>query len=79
MACSAEFTDTDESIHGETDWWQNHFQIKQNETGVIFLPFFSCRYVLEELIETEKMYVADLGLIVEVSFNMKNDTGKKCK
>lgn len=27
-----------------------------------------CRYVLKELIETEKLYVADLGLIVEVSF-----------
>lgn len=26
------------------------------------------RYVLKELIETEKLYVADLGLIVEVSF-----------
>lgn len=32
---------------------------------MLLLPFI-CRFVLRELIETEKMYVEDLGQIVEV-------------
>ena len=31
---------------------------------------FCYRYVLKELIETEKYYVADLGLIVEVNLTV---------
>lgn len=40
---------------------------------------FFCRYVLEEMIETEKLYVADLGLIVEVRDSTTNYTGNKRK
>lgn len=34
---------------------------------VIFPHLYFYRYVLKELIETEKYYVSDLGLIVEVN------------
>lgn len=61
----------DESIVGERYWWQNLFSNQTNET-----PYFVCRYVLEELIETEKLYVADLGFIVDVSDSIPNYTDK---
>lgn len=35
----------------------------------IFASCFSCRYVLTELVETERLYVEDLGLIVQVRFS----------
>lgn len=35
-----------------------------------FPVLYHCRYVLKELIETEKHYVADLGLIVEVNLTV---------
>lgn len=45
--------------------WESNDFMKPIRSKVA--PSFSCRYVLKELIETEKMYVGDLGLIVEVS------------
>ena len=45
-----------------------YFQI---HTSICYIPellnFLSSRYVINELIETEKDYVHDLGLVVEVS------------
>lgn len=37
-----------------------------NSPTLILCRLSAARYVLKELIETEKHYVADLGLIVEV-------------
>lgn len=40
---------------------------------LIISSFYHYRYVLQELIETEKYYVADLGLIVEVNLTVSTD------
>uniref|UniRef100_A0AAR2KZD6 Rho guanine nucleotide exchange factor 25 n=1 Tax=Pygocentrus nattereri TaxID=42514 RepID=A0AAR2KZD6_PYGNA len=48
----------------EKQCWQHYFHIKQMKT-LFISPSSLCRYVLKELIETEKLYVVDLGLIVE--------------
>jgi len=37
----------------------------------MYLCFLSLRYVLTELIETERLYVEDLGLIVQVCLASK--------
>lgn len=36
----------------------------------ILSPLYICRYVLKELVETEKHYVVDLGFIVEVTLTV---------
>lgn len=39
-----------------------------------FLSFFFYRFVIQELIETERVYVRDLGGVVEVSDSCPSDT-----
>lgn len=49
---------------------QKHRVFNFMKSFIIIPPFcIACRYVLKELIETEKYYVEDLGLIVEVKIN----------